>query len=304
MRNIDLECVPGWRYCNIPVGEKGPRTAGWQNNPMTLNQINSNMNIGVLLGPISGGLVALDFDGASAWSWFEENIGCELPDTVMWRSGKADRCQMAFMVPEKYWAFLKTQKITTGDNEVFEFRWTGCQSVLPPSTLKDGRTYTWLASPAQYDIPELPEVALIYWLLAVNPEPAHIDIPQDILAPQGDEIVEIYQDLKRFYPELGYDRWSKATWVICRELGPVDGLAVMQYLYPEQHVGEYKNLLKGSKPAKPATMGSVITWIRERNPEYKRMRNASQVLEHNRQLLQAVEEEITRRKNDRLKSVI
>lgn len=270
MKNLDLECVPGWRFCNIPRGEKGPRSAGWQKNYLTLSDIDQDGNVGVLLGTASNGLCALDFDGTSAWAWFDHNIGGDLPDTVMWRSGKADRCQIAFYVPEDYWPYLKTIKIATGNGEGFEFRWTGAQSVLPPSTLKDGRVYTWLASPNDTDIPIIPDAVLSYWLEASNPViPAPV-VDAVMPAVSEQEVVDIYTELKRCYPELDYDRWSRATWIITRQLGVNDGLAVMRYLYGEQQPGEYNNLLKGTQPSRPASLGSIITWIRQRNPEYKR----------------------------------
>lgn len=299
MKNLDLECVPGWRYCSIPAGEKGPRSTGWQRNPQLLKDIDQNNNIGVLLGPASGGIVALDFDGTSAWTWFDQTIGCDIPATVMWRSGKADRCQMAFIVPEEYWPYLKTQKIATGDHEGFEFRWDRCQSVLPPSTLKDGRVYTWIASPNDFDIPPIPDAMLAYWLELSNPVVESTAPDATLPAVSEQEVVDIYTELKRCYPELDYDRWSRATWIITRQLGINDGLAVMRYLYGEQHPGEYDVLLKGTNTSKPAGLGSVITWIRQRNPEYKRSRGYH--IQQAQQQIEEIDKELTRRKNDRLK---
>lgn len=273
MKNLELECVPQWRFCSIPWGEKGPRSAGWQRNPQQLKDIDGNNNVGVLLGPSSGGLVALDFDGTTAWSWFADTIDCQLPSTVMWTSGKADRCQMAFQVPEQYWDYVRTQKIATGTGEGFEFRWTGCQSVVPPSQLKDGRTYTWVVGPDTTDIPVLPDAILSYWLELSNPVIEPVDIPDAMPAVTEQEVIDIYTELKRCYPELDYDRWTRATWIITRQLGVNDGLAVMRYLYGEQETGEYDNLLKGQQPNRPASLGSVITWIRQRNPEYKKAKS-------------------------------
>lgn len=271
MKNIELECVPNWRFCTIPRGEKGPRSAGWQRQYNRLEQIPQDTNIGVLLGAPSGGIVALDFDGASAWTWFSQNFDIEIPNTVMWTSGKDSRCQMAFEIPNEYWDYLRTQKIATGEGEGFEFRWTGCQSVLPPSTLNDGRTYEWIRSPSHFNIASMPDALLAYWLNISNPvynaEPVDTSI---VYKHSQDEVVQIYEEFKRQYPQLDYDRWARATWIICRELGNTDGLAVMKYFYPETKAGDYNILFKSKHTGPVCSLGTIIEWIRERNPEYKR----------------------------------
>ena len=273
MKNIELECMPDWRFCTIPKGEKGPRSAGWQRQYNTLDQIPQDTNVGVLLGPPSGGIVALDFDGTSAWTWFREKFDVDLT-TIMWTSGKQDRCQMAFTVPEMFWDDLRTQKIATGDGEGFEFRWTGCQSVLPPSTLNDGRTYEWIFNPSNNDIGELHNDVLCYWLDISNPvynaEPVDASV---VHKHSEDEIVQIYEEFKRQYPQLDYDRWARATWIICRELGQADGLTVMKYFYPESKPGDYNILFKSKHTGPICSLGTIVEWIRERNPEYKRRLN-------------------------------
>ena len=271
MKNLDLECVPAWHYCAIPRGQKGPRYAGWQHTYYTLDQIDATGNVGVLLGPPSAGLCALDFDGPTAWTWWDQHIGIEIPNTITWASGKPSRCQMAFAVPETYWPYIKTLKIATGEGEGFEFRWTGGQSVVPPSLHPTtGGEYFWVQAPSVTDLLVIPDAVLAYWLEQVNPAPATQHTDAEITPPTGDEIAKIYEDLKRFYPTLGYDRWSIATWVACRELGPNDGLAVMRYFWPEKVAGEYANLLKSnSRPAKPATIGSIIAWIRQHDANYR-----------------------------------
>lgn len=277
MRNLELECVPGWRFCNIPYGEKGPRARGWQTNPLPLSNINNNGNVGVLLGPYSGGLCAIDFDGTSAWQWFSDTFqDLPIPTTITWASGRTDRCQMAFMVPQQYWDILKTIKIQlspipdTTKFEGFEFRWTGGQSVLPPSLHPDTQqNYFWINSPSTTDIATLPEEILCYWLLKSNPIETTTQPPADYNPPANDEVVAIYQELKNCYPSLGYERWSKATWAVCRELGQADGLAVMKYFWPPQQDGEYERLFTSKYAGQVVTLGSVVTWIREKNPEFK-----------------------------------
>ena len=228
--------------------------------------------MGVILGPASAGVAALDFDGTSAWSWFTEHFpDLEIPRTVSWASGRTDRCQMAFTVPPAYWDSLKTIKIATGEREGFEFRWTGGQSVLPPSLHPDtGQEYFWVNAPDQTDLAILPDPILCHWLLAANPAPATHVAAGDLPPPTASEIAEIYADLKQFYPNLGYDRWCTAAWVAVRELGTGDGVALMKHLWPEQVAGEYQKLVSSANPnhSRVATIGSVIHWIRQIDPRY------------------------------------
>ena len=92
--------------------------------------------IGILCGEPSGGLLCVDFDGIEAWETYEKWVGTsDIPETLTWSSGKPDRCQMAFWVPSEYWADLNTVKVGITPDAVksLEFRWTGQQSVIPPS---------------------------------------------------------------------------------------------------------------------------------------------------------------------------
>jgi len=258
MNYIELEVETTWRYCNVKAGKKIPYPAGWQNNPKHIRDIDST-NVGLLLGPVSGGLIALDFDGPTAWTWFDQRIGCTLPRTVMWTSGKDQRCQMAFRVDQQYWDWLRTQKIThtkdtlIAEGEGFEFRWTGCQSVMPPSQLADGRQYAWLTSPTQTDVADVPDEILAYWLTMCNPEPTVAETVEYPPVTEA-EIITLAQQLKALYPTLDFESWSRATWAFCNTIGYADGIALMRYHYPEQTPGEYNNL-----KSSPRTSGRVCT---------------------------------------------
>lgn len=267
MQNLDLECVPAWRFCTIPRGQKGPRYANWQSIPYTLDQVDATGNVGVLLGPASAGLCALDFDGPSAWRWWDETIGIAIPDTITWASGKPGRCQMAFTVPDAYWEYIKTLKLPTGEAEGFEFRWTGGQSVLPPSLHPDtGAEYFWVRSPSTTDLAELPEEVLCYWLRLSNPVTEPMTAP---VYPKigDDEAVAMAEQLKRYYPKLDYDTWTRVTWAFCNELGSSNGLSIMRWFYPEETAGEYDRLARGKPPSgRRCTMGTVRYLINQRQP--------------------------------------
>ena len=295
MRDKELECVPLWRYCCVKSGDKRPYPDGWQNTPLKLEQITSS-NIGILLGPVSQGLVALDFDGTTSWSWFGQSINCDIPSTVTWTSGKQDRCQMAFMVPEAYWAYLKTVKITNFKDDIispgegFEFRWTGAQSVLPPSSLADGRRYNWIAEPSRTDIAILPDAILSYWLQASNPEPRTIHTVK--YPPATSREIEILAaELKRYYDQLdGYELWTSVCWAFCNTIGYADGIVLMRYYWPEKIAGEYDKLISRPAGGRQYGIGTIKWLIAQRNRD-QYLANAAELAELD-EILKIIQEKI------------
>jgi hypothetical protein len=273
MKNIELELIPTLRFCNVRAGEKIPYPAGWQNSPRTIGQIESS-NVGLLLGESSQGIVALDFDGTTAWTWYNTVLNVALPKTIMWTSGKQDRCQMAFQVPEIYWPLVDTVKIThTRDpliakGEGFEFRWSNCQSVMPPSRLTDGRTYEWIVSPADSEIAELPMAIIDWWVLTCNPETTTV-ATQAYPPATTREVEELAEQLKNLYPTLDdYETWTKTTWAFCNTIGYNDGLALMKYYWPEQTPGEYDRL-NCRPPSRPCGLGTIKRMINNRGGSNK-----------------------------------
>lgn len=269
MKCIELEVMSTWRYCNVKAGEKIPYPAGWQNNPKTIRDIDST-NVGLLLGTPSRGVVALDFDGTSAWIWFTERIGCTLPRTVTWTSGKQDRCQMAFTVPDLAWDYIKTQKIThtkddlIAEGEGFEFRWTGCQSVMPPSTLVDGRAYEWIVSPCECTIAELPEEILAYWLnlgepkTVVNTNPVEdIDV-NDIDEEKFTALAKILEQVHKQTPNPDYDDWMRIAFAAASEVGNSVAAVLLANYWPERERGEYSRLLASRDPSRSPTIKSLV----------------------------------------------
>ena len=265
MRDDELECVPQWRFCTIPRGQKGPRYANWQSQPRLLDQVEAGNNIGVLLGAPSAGLAALDFDGATAWSWWDQHIGTRIPDTVTWASGKPSRCQMAFAVPEPYWAHLRTVKIATGAAEGFEFRWTGAQSVVPPSLHPTmGAEYFWVQAPSRTDIAAVPDAVLSRWLELSNPAPAHQD-PPAYPPTTNVEIEQLAAELKQYYNKLdSYDLWTSVCWAFCNTIGYADGILLMRYYWPEQEPGEYDRLISRPSGGRQYTVGTIKWLIAQR----------------------------------------
>lgn len=257
-----LEHQPLWRYCNVRAGEKKPYPANWQRCPLTLDQVEST-NIGMILGPLGNGVAAIDFDGTSAWQWIREQGVTEITRTPTWTSGRPDRCQMAFLVPEEVWPVLRTKKIATAAGEGFEFRWAGAQSVLPPSQHPvTGRPYEWIVS-AQEPMAQIPDAVLITWLeqlntqqpQALDPEPERtLDDITDFEIREAESVLQI---LKRRLPALTYDDWRTVCWGIAHHVGREAAGVLIRSYYPEQQSGEYQNLFRSWNKARSPTLGSV-----------------------------------------------
>jgi hypothetical protein len=282
MDNFILDLQPDWRYCRVKHGEKRPYPDNWQKTPLELWQVDSG-NIGLLLGPASNGVCAIDFDGPSAFTWAEaQGITFEdLPLTPTWSSGKPGRCQMAFRVPQSVWDIISTKKIkldpipNTTQFEGFEFRWTGAQSVLPPSVHPDtGQPYEWWTD-AMEPVADIPESILLVWLglmvpkspPSLEPEVKLEDLNEDKVA----NVNNVLSQLRAKMPVLSYDEWRTVAWGVAKELGRDAGEVIMREYYPEQSPGEYKNLYKSWSAAKSPSMGSVchIAGINKANNEMR-----------------------------------
>jgi hypothetical protein len=272
MNDKILEQQPTWRYCKVRAGEKKPYPDNWQNTPLTLDQVDSS-NIGLILGPKGNGVCTIDFDGTTAWTWAEEHgINISELTSIAWTSGKTDRCQMAFSVPEEYWDVLKTKKIVTKpasyvgakDSEGFEFRWAGGQSVLPPSIHPDTKqSYFWLIS-ADNELQTIPESILLAWLEEVAKEiPRELDLTPEVSIEELtdtdiQEVDSALNILKQRRPGLLYDEWRTIAWAVAHHIGRPAARALITKYYPEQKAGEYDALFKTWNKAKSPKIGSLM----------------------------------------------
>ncbi len=130
---------------------------------------------GIRTGEASGGIIAADADGHAAEALLQKLSNGDLPDTVIFTSGKDGRRQLLYRVPEQYWSVFKTIKLDTGEKDAqgkkqqLEFRWNGCQSVLPPSVHPETGSYYWVRSPQDVQVAECP-----MWLIELmlnHPQP-------------------------------------------------------------------------------------------------------------------------------------
>lgn len=294
MIDRELQLLTDWRYCKIPYGEKGPRYKDWHKKPYTLEQIPQDNNLGIILGPASNGILAIDFDGPWAWDYWRENIKIPFDsfDTVMWTSNKEGRCQMAFKVPKELWDGVPTvfkknkpEPELDGKFQALEFRWgtydVSCQSVLPPSLHPDNKldpniNYMWLRKPSEVSVAEVP-MRLLEWAILDReehnkyvPEPVEQYVPKDVT---GEEANQLCAELKQYYPNLDYETWIRVTWAFCNTVGYTDGITIMKYYYPEQKRGEYQKLSRSHTSKKQCTIGTVIKMINDRRPKTKKNDN-------------------------------
>ncbi|MGI2907671.1 bifunctional DNA primase/polymerase [Tolypothrix sp. VBCCA 56010] len=179
-----LELLPlGWALTPVD-GNKRPYRDNWQKEaPISRDAIVRELKgrargYGIRTGVISGGILAIDADGHAAEELLQKMSTSELPDTVIFSSGKPGRRQLLYLVPPEYWEIFKTIKLKTGvkgddgKEQQLEFRWDGCQSVLPPSVHPETGAYHWRRSPQDVEIAECPTWVVEMMLNRVQPAPS------------------------------------------------------------------------------------------------------------------------------------
>lgn len=180
----------------VAVGRnKRPYQDEWQLNPLTKAQVENEIKagrahaVGVMAGPVSGGLLFVDHDGISA-SEVLADIGAplgELPKSWAMTSGRDGRFQIIYKVPERYWEHIKTRKIKSGkidadgNKEQLELRWEGCQSVVIGEHPITG-SYKWLPrrSLTEQRLTEAPVALIEAMLREAKAEPAPLLIQPPI----------------------------------------------------------------------------------------------------------------------------
>jgi hypothetical protein len=225
-----------------------------------INEIYTD-NVGVILGPASRGLCAIDFDGIEALDHFNStfpNIDITSIDTAMWTSGKEYRFQAAFYVPQDYWLELKRKVVNK-----LEFRWTNTQSILPPSKLNDGREYIWIKKPSIVGIKQLPDEILTYWLKLMYEEMTKYDTVPNIQYEKvigDDEVSELLQRIKNKVGDLkgDYDVWRTIAWATCSAVGVSTAEMLMRYYWPYKTNKELPTLRAWKNSHKGPTLGTLI----------------------------------------------
>ena len=145
-------------YAVVPVGphSKKPRLKAWAALRISATDIpryfREGDNIGVLLGEASNGLVDVDLDCAEALRLSD----AFLPATSLVHGRPSNRASHRwYLVPLPCG---KTQKFSDTDGTTLvEFRSTGGQTVVPPSTHESGESLVWerQGEPAEVDLKRL-----------------------------------------------------------------------------------------------------------------------------------------------------
>ncbi|MGI2906798.1 DUF3987 domain-containing protein [Tolypothrix sp. VBCCA 56010] len=192
-------------------GDKRPYRKDWQKEaPLSRDTIAAEIKsarakgYGIRTGEISGGILAIDVDGNAAEALLQKVADGDLPDTVIFTSGKPGRRQLLYLVPEEYWGIIKTIKLKTGvkgddgNEQQLEIRWNGCQSVLPPSVHPQTGNYYWVRSPIDVEVTQCP-MWVIELMLNYQPQQKEPQIQQSPLR-------------ENYF--TSQERWTNMNWAI------------------------------------------------------------------------------------------
>lgn len=147
----------GFALCRIPPGAKSPRDRGWQLHPIQRPEdFGADDAVGLILGPLSGGLVGADLDfhsdDSEAWEAAESLLpltglidgrpgkprahrvyaltDTTWPDSLLPRPGCETRAAMdAGTLPR----FVGTRHFSNGNGRAIDLLGAGSQLVIPPS---------------------------------------------------------------------------------------------------------------------------------------------------------------------------
>ena len=270
-----------WRF--TPLRVKAPVLLDWQNHPHTFDQIDlSKRGVGLLLGPVSGGVAAIDFDGPEAWDFLRsKNISEPVKGSgwpPIWTSGKHQRCQMAVRIPPQYWNALSTRRL--GPNKKLELRWTGAQSAIPPSPYpvsdpdlcSEKRFYNWLCEPTVRNSAfDISDELLELWLGACA-KPVSQKVYQTTFPELSDDektrkVDELLSIIARNCPRPDYDDWLKIGFSVAKELGKTDAITMMRKHFGEEKTGEYDRHFSGHHPSESPTIGTLHYHAKKHEPD-------------------------------------
>lgn len=162
----------GFKLCRIAAGTKGPKTKGWQDTPISLDQVNHE---GLGLIHALSGTCAIDLDNfESAVAWFEGRdidlrAMLDADDAVQIKSGRPNRGKLVYRLPSDMRPLPLVQVKNPDGSMLIEFRCAategaGCQDVLPPTLHPDtGKPYEWGGAGDFKNLPTLPPAVQALW---------------------------------------------------------------------------------------------------------------------------------------------
>ncbi|NBD31684.1 MAG: hypothetical protein GVY17_01590, partial [Cyanobacteria bacterium] len=254
-----------------PVIEKRPYRQGWQTEkPLTKEQIKNIILNGediwskekqkfyhryasgyaLRLGDVSGGLIALDVDGASVQQLLNAIASGNLPSTPMWTSGKPGRYQMLFQIPDEYREQLKgftRENYTTWngfhcqEGEQLEVRYNKHTSVLPYSYHPETGQYEWLMHPNNTPIAITPD-----WLLKLALGELKDPASTSSLQQSSGQATTAQRKLPNVpQPQLKLNRWEK--YLDQFEYRPHESIALINCLSRENRDLVHTGVSEGSR---------------------------------------------------------
>ena len=157
----------GFALCRIPTGHKNPVESCWQLNPvLDADEFRVGDAIGLILGPLSGGLFAidLDFHAEDADAWAAADALLPATGLVDGRPGKLT-CHRVYRLADTEWAdsvlprtgcttrqamdegflprFPGTRHFSNGQGRAIDALGAGSQLVIPPSLHPSGVRRIW-----------------------------------------------------------------------------------------------------------------------------------------------------------------
>ena len=176
--------------------------------PEELTEMNGVVKaVGLMLGPPSGGILAVDFDGPEAVAKFNEVFNQDplaLPSTVGVTSGKEQRGQRFFLVDQDWWPVLRGRRAWKGEDgsTCLELRWAGHQSVIAGAHPETKR-YRWLphSSPSDVDVAAAPD-----WLLEPLLHQEQDLEPVEITAQDSERAIKMLGHIDPLQ-RTSYDDW-------------------------------------------------------------------------------------------------
>lgn len=132
----------GWSPIPVKQGSKAPHGAGWQNQRLTLDEVERRFgpteNVGVLLGEPSGWLVDVDLDTPEALA-----LAARMLPPTLAKFGRASKPESHLLYLSQGAEFAKY--VHDGDTLV-ELRTTGQQTIFPGSVHPGGERIEWSTS--------------------------------------------------------------------------------------------------------------------------------------------------------------
>ncbi len=264
----------------IPVGGNkrpidpatGDLMEEWQKQdgftPEELTEMNGVVKaVGLMLGPPSGGVLAVDFDGPEAVGKFNEIFNRDprdLPSTVGVTSGKEQRGQRFFLVDQDWWPALKGRKAWNGSNgkTCLELRWAGHQSVIAGAH-PETKGYRWLphSSPSEIEVADAPD-----WLLEPLLHQEQDLEPIEVTAEDARRAVEM---LRHIDPQqrTSYDDWL-AVGMALHNTDPgllnawVDWARPMANFDEAEHLRKWESFSKSTRTG-GRTIRSLHFWAKD-----------------------------------------